>query len=191
MYSVVKNGARAREYENALQWLVDAGLTYKIFRSSKPGLPVSAYDDLSAFKIYLMDVGILRRMSGLVPSAFGEGDRLFTEFKGALTENYVLQALIPQLDITPRYWARNNPNYEVDYMIQLDNDIYPIEVETEGNVKSNSLKKYKEAYDKETRLRVRFSMSNLTLDNDLLNIPLFLADEASRIIKLALSLMSF
>ena len=186
LYNVVKEGARAREYENALQWLVDAGLAYKIFRSSKPGLPASAYDDLSAFKIYMMDVGILRRLSGLMPSAFGEGNRLFTEFKGALTENYVLQALIPQLEMSPRYWARYNPNYEVDYMIQVDNDIFPVEVKAESNVKSNSLKKYKEAFEEDTKLRIRFSMENLTLDDDLLNIPLFLADEAVRLIKLAL-----
>ena len=121
-----------------------------------------------------------------MPSAFGEGNRLFTEFKGALTENYVLQALIPQLETSPRYWARYNPNYEVDYMIQVDNDIFPVEVKAESNVKSNSLKKYKEAFAEDTKLRIRFSMENLTLDDDLLNIPLFLADEAVRLIKLAL-----
>ena len=95
LYKVVKEGARAREYEDALQWLVDARLVHKVYRSTVPGLPVSAYDDLSAFKIYLVDVGLLRRLAQLSPTAFGEGNRLFTEFKGALTENYVLQSLLP------------------------------------------------------------------------------------------------
>lgn len=103
IYKAVKEGARAREYEDALQWLVDARLVYKIYRSSAPGLPVSAYDDLSAFKIYLVDVGILRRLAMLAPTAFGEGNRLFTEFKGALTKNYVLQELATQFEVVPRY----------------------------------------------------------------------------------------
>ena len=89
IYKVVKEGARAREYEDALQWLGAAPLGHKIYRSSAPGLPIAAYDDLSAFKIYLVDVGLLRRLAQLAPTAFGEGNRLFTEFKGALTENFV------------------------------------------------------------------------------------------------------
>ena len=101
---VLKEGARAREYENALQWLVDARLVHKIYRSSAPGLLIAAYDDLSAFKIYLVDVGLLRRLAQLAPTAFGEGNRLFTEFKGALTENFVLQTLITQFEVMPRYW---------------------------------------------------------------------------------------
>ena len=91
LYSAVKDDARAREYEDALTWLCNTGMTYKIFRSTKPGLPISAYDDLTAFKLYTADVGLLRRLSLLDPIAFNEGARLFTEFKGALTENFVLQ----------------------------------------------------------------------------------------------------
>lgn len=94
IYRAVKNEARAMEYENALQWLADARLVHKIYRSTAPGLPMAAYDDLSAFKIYPADVGVLRRLAQLAPTAFGEGNRLFTEFKGALTENFVLQTLI-------------------------------------------------------------------------------------------------
>ena len=108
IYKVVKEGARAREYEDALQWLVDARLVHKIYRSSAPGLPVAAYDDLSAFKIYLVDVGLLRRLAQLAPTAFGEGNRLFTEFKGALTENFVLQSLVTQFEVVPRYWTQSN-----------------------------------------------------------------------------------
>lgn len=186
LYRVVKEGARAREYEDALQWLVDANLVYKIFRSSKPGLPISAYDDLSAFKLYLLDVGLLRRLSRLATSAFAEGNRLFEEFKGALSENYVLQALSRQFETTPRYWTVDNPKYEVDFLIQRENDIFPIEVKAEGNVESKSLKAYKNLYPDRTKLRVRFSLNNLRLDHDVLNIPLFLADQADRLIGLAL-----
>ncbi len=186
IYKVVKEGARAREYEDALQWLVDANLVKKVYRSSAPGLPMSAYDDLSAFKIYMVDVGLLRRLSLLAPSAFAEGNRLFTEFEGALSENYVLEALSSQFEAAPRYWSQVNPPYEVDFIIQRENDIIPVEVKTELNTEAKSLKKYKEKYGDKVKLRVRFSLDNLKLDGDLLNIPLFLADEASRLMGLAL-----
>lgn len=186
IYRVVKEGARAREYENALQWLCDANLAYKIYRSTAPGLPISAYDDLSAFKLYMVDVGLLRRLSLLAPSAFAEGNRLFVEFKGALSENYVLQALQNQFEAMPRYWTMDNPRYEVDFLIQRENDILPVEVKSESNVKSRSLKKYKEKYGDRVKLRVRFSLNNLRLDDDLLNIPLFMADHADRLIGIAM-----
>lgn len=187
LYNVVRPGARAREYEDALQWLINSELVYKIFRIKAPGLPLSAYDDLSAFKIYLVDVGILRRLSKLDPSAFREGERLFVEFKGALTENFVLQSLVPQLDVTPRYWSRTNPPYEVDFVIQRQNDIIPVEVKADTNIKSTSLKKYAETYPQETKLRVRFSLNNLKFDNGILNIPLFMADQASTLMGMALA----
>lgn len=186
IYKVVKEGARAREYEDALQWLVDANLVSKIYRSSAPRLPISAYDDLSAFKIYLVDVGLLRRLAQLAPTAFGEGNRLFTEFKGALSENYVLQALKNQFEVTPRYWSQVNPPYEVDFLIQWENEIFPIEVKSEANTESRSLKKFKEKFPNETKLRVRFSLDNLKLDDDMLNIPLFMADCADKLIGMAL-----
>ena len=182
LYKAVKEGARAREYEDALQWLVDAGLVHKVFRSTAPGLPIAAYDDLSAFKIYLADVGLLRRLAQLAPTAFGEGNRLFTEFKGALTENYCLQALINQFEVLPRYWSQSNPPHEADFILPRGNDIFPVEVKAENNTKSKSLKKYKELYHDKVSLRVRFSLDNLRLDDDLLNIPLFMADQADRLI---------
>jgi hypothetical protein len=185
IYKAVKEGARAREYEDALQWLVDANLVKKIYRSSAPELPISAYNDLSAFKIYLVDVGLLRRLAQLSPTAFGEGNRLFTEFKGALTENYVLQSLTNQFEVTPRYWSQNNPPYEVDFIIQRENDIIPVEVKAEKNLEAKSLKKYKEKFGDKVKLRVRFSMDNLRLDGDLLNIPLFMADYADKLIGMA------
>lgn len=186
LYKVVKNGARAREYEDALQWLVSAQLVYKIYRSTAPSLPIAAYDDVSAFKIYLADVGLLRRLAQLAPTAFAEGNRLFTEFKGALTENYVLQALLTQFEVMPRYWSQTNPPYEVDFLIQRENDIFPIEVKSEANINSRSLKKFKELFPNQTKLRIRFSLNNLKLDDDVLNIPLFMADYTDKLIGLAL-----
>ena len=186
LYKVVKNGARAREYEDALQWLVSAQLVYKIYRNTTPNLPIAAYDDISAFKIYLADVGLLRRLAQLAPTAFAEGNRLFTEFKGALTENYVLQALLTQFEVTPRYWSQTNPPYEVDFLIQRENDIFPIEVKSEANINSRSLKKFKELFPNQTKLRIRFSLNNLKLDDDMLNIPLFMADYTDKLIELAL-----
>ncbi len=186
IYKVIKEGARAREYEDALQWLVDARLVHKIYRSSAEGIPMVAYDDISAFKIYLSDVGLLRRLAQLSPSAFGEGNRLFTEFKGALTENYILQSLVTQFEVLPRYWSQSNPPYEVDFLIQRENDIFPIEVKSAANTAGKSLKKFKELFADKIKLRIRFSLDNLKLDDDVLNIPLFMADQADRLIGLAL-----
>ena len=185
-FKTVKEGARKREYEAALHYLENYQLVHKIYRCNKPKLPIAAFDDLSAFKIYLSDVGLLRRLSQLDPSAFIEGNRLFTEFKGALSENYVLQALVNQFEVTPRYWSQNNPPYEVDFLIQRANDIFPIEVKADTNTKATSLKKYKELFKEQTKLRVRFSLDNLRLDEDMLNIPLFRVDKADKLIGLAL-----
>ena len=147
---------------------------------------MAAYNDLSAFKLYCVDVGLLRCLSQLSPSAFGEGNRLFSEFKGALTENFVLQSLISQFEVVPRYWSQLNPPHEVDFLIQRENDIFPIEVKSDTNIKSASLKKIKELFPDQIKLRIRFSLENLKLDNDLLNIPLFLADHTDRLIGIAL-----
>ena len=186
VYRVVKEGARAREYEDALQWLCDAALVSKIFRNTAPRLPISAYDDLSSYKLYLVDVGLLRRLALLSPTAFKEGNRLFTEFKGALSENYILQALTGQIEAAPRYWATDHPRYEVDYIIQRENDIIPVEVKSDNSIDSISLRKYKEKYKEQVKLRIHFSGRNLKLDGDLLNIPVFLADHTNRLIELAL-----
>lgn len=122
----------------------------------------------------------------MAPTAFGEGNRLFTEFKGALTENYVLQTLLTQFEVTPRYWSQNNPPYEVDFLIQHDNDIFPVEVKADANVNSRSLRKFKEIFGEEVKLRIRFSLDNLKLDDDVLNIPLFMADHTTKLIEMAL-----
>lgn len=185
LYSVVKEGARAREYENAVNWLYSADLVRKVYRISKPSLPISAYDDLNAFKIYMDDVGLLRKHSHLATSAFIENNRLFTEFKGALTENYVLQCITRQFEVKPRYWS--NLQYEVDFVIQRENNIIPIEVKTGENIKATSIKNYYKLYAKETPILVRLSLRNLSLDGNILNIPLFLADNLDKIIGIALN----
>ncbi len=108
------------------------------------------------------------------------------KFKGALTENFVLQTLITQFEAAPRYWSQNNPPYEVDFLIQRENDIFPVEVKSQANTTSKSLKKFKELFPEQVKLRIRFSLANLKLDDDVLNIPLFMADQAERLIGLAL-----
>jgi len=181
LFQSVKTGARAREYEDALQWLINAGLAYKINCSQKPALPLSAYDDLSSFKMYLPDVGLLRKLAQLDPVAIVEGNRLFTEFKGALTENFVLTALIQQFEGLPRYWKSGNIA-EVDFLIQYKNQIVPVEVKSDENVKSKSLAFYRKAYSPE--LSIRFSMRNLKFEEGLLNVPLFMADYAKKLIEM-------
>ncbi len=185
LYSAVKPGARAREYENALNWLKNANLINKVHRITKPGLPLSAYDDLSAFKIYMVDVGLLRRHSHLATSAFAENNRLFTEFKGALTENFVFQNLIRSYEVQPRYWAE--APYEVDFIVQKENNIIPIEAKAGTNVKAASIKKYAKDYEENTPIIVRLSLKNLSLDGNVLNIPLFMIDELDRFIDIAIS----
>lgn len=185
LYSAVKSGARAREYESALNWIVNADILHKIYSIEKPALPITAYDDLNAFKIYMGDVGLLRRKSRLSASTILEEDRLFTEFKGALTENYILQSLLPQLDMNPRYWK--DSKHEVDFIIQHENDIFPVEVKAGGNVKANSIKAYGEKYADTTKYLLRFSLKNLSYDGKILNIPLFMADHLIRLLNLAQS----
>lgn len=185
LYSAVKEGARAREYEDALTWLCNAGMAYKIYRSIKPGLPLSAYDDLTAFKLYTADTGLLRRLALLDPIAFNEGIRLFTEFKGALTENFVLQGLVDKYEAIPRYWTSGG-QAEVDFVIQQGNDIIPVEVKADQNINGRSLTLYGQKYEAETKIRVRFSLRNLKQDGNLLNIPLFMVDHLDRLIELSM-----
>lgn len=180
LYQAVKTGARAREYEDALLWLIQAGLVYKVPRSNRPNLPLTAYDDLSAFKMYLFDIGVLRRKSGLDPLAFKEGNRLFMEFKGALMENFVLQSLVPQFEINPRYWSSPR-KAEVDFLIQFKNEILPVEVKSDENVKSKSLSYYDQQYH--PKLKIRYSLKNLQYRDGLCNIPLFLIDRTADFIE--------
>jgi uncharacterized protein len=181
LYQTIKPGARAREYEDALLWLINAGLAYKIHCISKPAIPLSAYRDLGAFKIYMSDVGLLRRLSQLDPIAIKEGNRLFTEFKGALTENFILTSILTQFEGLPSYWRSGN-RAEVDFILQQHNEIIPVEVKSDENVRSKSLSLYRNAYN--PALSIRFSMRNLKFTDGLLNIPLFLADHTARLMEL-------
>jgi len=173
LYKLVKPGARAREYEDALLWLEHAGLVHRIFSNTKPNLPLMAYDDLSAFKIYLSDIGLLRRLSKLSPDIILNSSPLFIEFKGAMTENVVLQSLITQFEVTPRYWSSEG-KAEVDFLIQHNTEIIPIEVKSAHSISGKSLHFYNEKYA--PKLRIRYSFNNLKKDGNLLNIPVFLAD---------------
>jgi len=187
LYQSVKHGARAREYEDSLLWLENAGLVYKIFRCTKPSLPLSAYDDITAFKVYLLDVGLLRRLSLLDPVAIKEGNRLFVEFKGSLSENYILQSIVSQFESLPRYWTSEN-KAEVDFMIQYKNKIIPVEVKSDNNVQGKSLTFYNKQY--KPSLRIRYSLKNLKYDDGLVNIPLFMADYTKKIIEISENLLS-
>lgn len=185
MFQKVKQGARAREYEDALQWLVLAGLVTKVVQSTKPALPLPAYDELSNFKLYLIDTGLLRRLALLDPIAIKEGNRLFVEFKGSLTENYILQSLIPQFEVNPRYWTSGN-SAEIDFLIQYQNEIIPVEVKSDENTHSKSLTYFYNQF--KSPLRIRYSLRNLKYDGGLLNIPLFLAGHTRKLIELNLKM---
>ena len=180
--SAVREGARAREYENALQWLINAELVRKVSKISRPGLPIMGYEDLSAFKIYMNDVGLLRKHSFLAASAFTEESRLFTEFKGALTENFVLESLIRHFNVHPYYWA--DTTHEVDYIIQIENNIFPVEVKAGQSIMGASIKQYLKKYDSDTPVAIRYSLKNLSFDGKMLNIPLYMIDETGRILSL-------
>ena len=178
LYQVAKNGARAREYEGALNWLKDANLIYKIYNVSKPSIPLVSYNDLSAFKIFANDVGLLRRMTDLDSKVVVEGNRLFEEFKGALSENYVIQSLY-SIGLEPYYFTFDN-RYEIDFMLQLKNEIIPVEVKSSENVNNTSLKVYNEKFKPE--IRVRFSLRNFNKDGNLINIPLFMVEYLDKIL---------
>lgn len=173
IYQVVRPGARAREYEDALLWLQNAGLIHKVNLCREPRLPLQAYDDLSIFKVYTLDIGLLRRLAGMEPSVYLAPPEQFKEFRGALNENYVLQSLITQSDHPLRYWTSGN-QAELEFLIQHGNDIIPVDAKSGNSITSKSLTEYTKTFA--PRLRLRYSMRNLILDGTLLNIPLFLAD---------------
>ena len=172
LYQVVKEGARAREYENALNWLNDANLIYKVYNVSKTDFPLKAYNDLSSFKIYMNDVGLLRKMADLDSNIVAKGDRLFEEFKGAFTENYVLCALNTVFDSVPNYFTFDR--YEIDFVNQYKNKIIPIEIKANKSTNNTSLTKYNDKFNND--FSIRFSMNNLVKDGKIINVPLFLIE---------------
>lgn len=179
VYTAIRSGARAREYENAMNWLKDAGLMHKITRITKPHLPISSYSDPSSFKLYFSDIGLLRVKSNLPASVFLETNRLFTEFKGAISENYVLNEMIACGINLPFYWT-SNATAEVEFVIQSETKVIPIEVKSGINVSSKSLGVYRKFYKPETSIRA--SMKNIGIENDLISLPLFMVSEIKRIL---------
>lgn len=178
LYQTIKEGARAREYEGALNWLNDANLIYKIYNVTKTDFPLKAYTDLSSFKIYMNDVGLLRKMAGLDSGIVIEGDRLFEEFKGAFTENFVLNMLNITLDNVPNYFTFDRN--KIDFVIQNKNRIIPIEVKANKSTNHTSLTRYNEKFDND--MSIRFSMNNLSKDGKVLNIPLFFIEYMEKFI---------
>lgn len=178
LYQTIKEGARAREYEDALNWLNDANLIYKVYNVKKTDLPLKAYNDLSGFKIYMNDVGLLRRMANLDSRIVVEGNKLFEEFKGALTENFVLNMLNAEYENVPNYFTFDR--YEIDFVIQDKNRIIPIEVKSGKTTNNYSLTKYNEKYKAD--LSIRFSLNNLVKDEKVLNIPLFMIEYINKIL---------
>ena len=178
LYQTIKKGARAREYESALNWLNDANLIYKVYNVSKTDFPLKAYHDLSCFKIYMNDVGLLRRMANLDSRIVIEGNKLFEEFKGALTENYVLNMLNLIYDTVPNYFTFDRN--EIDFVIQNKNEIIPIEVKSGKITNNTSLTKYNEKF--KANKSIRFSLNNLKQDGKILNIPLYLIENINKFI---------
>lgn len=179
VYKLVRTGARAREYEDALMWMQQAGIIYRIFDCEKPCLPISAYEDVSAFKVYVFDIGLLRIMSNLDRSVVISDNPMYKEFKGAFMENYVLQSLMPQLKRKPSYWTSEG-KAEVDFLIQKNDNIIPVEVKATDNIASKSLGVYIKKYSPEKALIV--SSRNISTKDTVLEIPHSLCDWISNII---------
>lgn len=175
IYGAVKAGSRAKDYELALAWLMDSGLVHKVCRVSKPGFPLKAYEDVSAFKLFIADVGLLGAMVDMDVRTLIEGNVIFEEFKGALTEQFVLQQLrtIPELAIY--YWSAENATAEIDFLIQSSGEVIPIEVKAEENLKAKSLKTYCQKYSPRTAIRT--SMSDFRKEEWLINLPLYAISE--------------
>ena len=181
IYGLIKEGSRAKEYELALSWLIDCGLVYKIDRVNKPNIPLIAYQDTSAFKLYILDVGILGAMTRIDEKILLEGNEIFTEFKGSFTEQFVLTELKSNKDIPIFYWSAEKATAEIDFLIQLGTDVIPIEVKASENLQAKSLKTFIEKY--QTAKNIRTSMSNYRKEEKLINIPLYSIGNIEKIIK--------
>lgn len=178
VYGLVREGARAKDYEYALMWLEDTGLIHKVGRIETPRLPLKAYQNLNAFKIYTLDVGLLAAMTGLSAQTLLEGSAIFTEFKGALTEQYVLQELKSGNFKDVFYWGTDDgSSAEVDFLVQADDVVTPIEVKAEENLQSKSLRAYSQKY--EPKKAVRISMSDYRDEGWILNVPLYMTGKVA------------
>ena len=178
IYAELKKGARSTQFADSLRWLEDAGLIGRVKRVKKPSLPLEGYVD-GAFKVFLLDVGLLSTMSGLVPTAVLEGARVFSEFKGALTEQYVYQQIRAETEFEPYYYSQEDSQCEVDFLVQLGMDVCPVEVKAEENVRSQSLKSYRTKFSPAKAFRASmkdYKLQSIPLANggvcSLVNIPL-------------------
>lgn len=170
-FGQIKKGARSSDYEIAIQWLIDCGLIYKVNRVNEPHMPLKAYKSMNAYKLFMLDVGLLGALSELTADSILEGNDIFVEFKGALTEQYVLQQLISDTEYTPYYFGTEKSTFEQDFLIQKGKNVIPIEVKAEGNIRSQSLKVYCDKYHPEKA--VRFSTLNYMDQGWMVNIPLY------------------
>lgn len=175
IYGLVREGARAKEYETAIMWLTDCGLVHKVSRVNAAGMPLKAYEDLKAFKLFVLDVGLLGCMTGLRQRTLLDGNDLFVEFKGALTEQYVCQQLKTIDDLGIYYYTNDRGSCEVDFVVDTGEIIVPVEVKAEINLKAKSLKTYREKYFPE--LSVRTSMADYKKEDRLVNLPLYAIEQ--------------
>lgn len=175
LYGLVREGGRAKEYETAIMWLCDCGLVYKIERVKGGGIPLKAYVDQKAFKLFVVDVGLLGCMTGLSPKILLDGNDLFTEFKGALTEQYVCQQLKTLENLSIYYYTNDRGSCEVDFMVDTGERTVPVEVKAEVNLKAKSLKTYYEKYQPE--ISIRTSMADYRPEEWLMNLPLYAIEE--------------
>lgn len=179
IYGLIREGARAKDYETAIMWLSDCGLVHKVSRVNSPGLPLKAYEDLKAFKLFMLDVGLLGCMSGLKGRTLIDGNSAFSEFKGALTEQYVLQQLISKEKTGIYYYTNERGTCEIDFLLDDGEKVVPVEVKAETNLQAKSLKSFREKYSPE--ISVRTSMSDYKKEDKLLNLPLYLIDSITDI----------
>ena len=175
IYGLVREGGRAKEYETAIMWLCDCGLIHKVSRVNAAGLPLKAYEDLKAFKMFLVDVGLLGCMTGLRQRTLLDGNELFTEFKGALTEQYVCQQLKTIQDLDIYYYTNDRRSCEVDFVVDTGEEIVPLEVKAEVNLKAKSLKTYHEKYN--PPVSIRTSMADYKKEDWIVNLPLYAIEE--------------
>ena len=175
VYGLVREGARAKDYEAAIMWLCDCGLIYKVGRVNSGAIPLKAYEDLKAFKLFVLDVGLLGCMTGINQSVLLNGNELFVEFKGALTEQYVCQQFKTLPDIGIYYYNNDRNTCEVDFVIDVGDKAIPVEVKAEENLKAKSLKSYRDRFSPE--ISVRTSMADYRQDDRFINLPLYMIEE--------------
>lgn len=178
IYGLVREGARAKDYESAMMWLTDCGLVHKVTRVSVGRLPLKAYEDIKAFKLFVLDVGLLGCMVGLSKKVLLDGNDLFVEFKGALTEQYVLQQLVTHSEWSMYYYTNDNGSCEVDFLVDTGETVVPVEVKAEVNLRAKSLRMYVEKYS--PVMAVRTSMQDYKKESWLVNLPLYAIENLTK-----------